>query len=180
MAYRKSAHLGISKRFSLIESTLFRVSHRRAEPKLKKTLRRRRDGDLLSWDEDDDCTSISPHRPWTLGGCWNVKEEKNKEEKTTSLSLHRTTFREANCSSPPPPWTFLTLLFPEAWKHYISQPVTPTGTTARRWKFKGYVLLDSRRQINLNMYFGHGLCVDSVLGDLKWLYDINNTSLACY
>lgn len=55
----------------------------------------------------------------------------------------------------PLPWTLLTWLFPEAWKHNISQPATPTGTRAQRWKCKGYVLLDSCRQINLNMYFGH-------------------------
>lgn len=65
-------------------------------------------------------------------------------------SLYRTT----DCFSTHPfPWTLLTLLLPEVWKHIISHPATPTGTEAQRWK--GFLLLDSCRPINLNIYFGH-------------------------
>lgn len=88
-------------------------------------------------------------RAKTLGGFWNVK--------TYFFSLYSTTLRQRTTFFFPP-WTLLTSLFPEAWKHNISQPATPTGTKAQRWKCKGYVLLDSCRQINLNMYFGH-VCV---------------------
>lgn len=107
---------------------------------------------------------LHPHsaaEPKPLRGLWNVK--------TYFFSLYSTTLRQRStffsplllllllCPHPSSrlPWTLLTSLFPEAWKHNISQPATPTGTQAQRWKCKEYVLLDSWRQINLNMYFGH-------------------------
>lgn len=99
-------------------------------------------------------------RARTLGGFWNVK--------TCFSSL--TTLRQRTTFFFSPPWTLLTSLFPEAWKHNISQPATPTGTRAQRWKCKGYVLLDSCRQINLNMYFGH-VCVPTApegVGMIIW------------
>lgn len=90
--------------------------------------------------------------PWRLLKCKKKNEEEEEHKKKLLLCL----FIVQHLGGSSSPGTFFTLLFPEAWKHYISQPLTPTGTKARRWKFKGYVLLDSRRQINLNMYFGHG------------------------
>lgn len=110
-------------------------------------------------------------RTKTLWGFWKVK--------TYFFSLYSTTLRQPPLPPPPPPpsWTLLTSLFPEAWKHNISQPAAPTGTKAQRWKCKGYVLLDSCRQINLNMYFGHVCVPTASWGSWKWLCDINNSSV---
>lgn len=189
------AHLGISKRFfplieilpsrrlvlekgghqkmDQLEEASKRCSRQRNKRKMKQ-----RDW-VTTWEpaivSPETSMMIAPTfhcRAKTLRGFWNVK--------TYFFFLYSTTLRQRTTPPHPhpPPWTLLTSLFPEAWKHNISQPATPTGTKTQRWKCKGYVLLDSCRQINLNMYFGHVCVPTASWGSWKWLCDINNIAAA--